>query len=276
MPRGFRFAAAALAVAAAPALAAGPFGSNGGGTSPQLAARLNRPVPAALLATLHKASHEGLGLSQAPEQVYLKQISGPRVSNGDKVGVLYIGADFCPYCAGQRWALVLTLARFGKFGGLEYMASSPHDVYPNTPTVSFQHASYQSKYVAFYPVETADRDGRALQHPSKAQNAIFNKFDAPPYTPDYGSIPFVYVDGQYLVTRPLLLPAEISGMNWEQTAAALANPASNVFQHVMPQVNALTAAICRLDGGDPDAICSAPGVTAANGALFRLGTPAGD
>lgn len=275
MSRVSRFAVLALAVAAAPALAAGLFGSNGGGTPPRVAAKLNQPIPATLLATLHKASQEGLGLSQAPQPVYLKQIDGPRISAGNKVGLLYIGADFCPYCAGQRWALVLTLVRFGKLGGLEYMASTAHDVYPNTPTVSFQHSTYASKYVAFYPVETANRAGKVLQHPNKAQNAIFNKFDAPPYTPNYGGIPFVYVDGQYMLSRPLVLPGQLAGMDWEQAAAALANPASALFQSVMPQVNALTAAICRLDGGDPDEVCSAPGVTAANGALLALGASQG-
>lgn len=272
MSRVFRFATAALAVAAAPALAAGLFGSNGSGTPPQIAAKLNHPIPATLLATLRKASEAGLGLSQVPEPIYMKAISGPRPNEGNKVGLLYIGADFCPYCAGQRWALVLTLLRFGKLGGLEYMASSPTDVYPNTPTLSFQHSTYESKYLAFFPVETADRAGRVLQHPDKEQRDIFNKFDAPPYIPNYGSIPFVYVDGQYLLSRPLVLPGQLSGMNWEQAAAAFANPASTLFQSVMPQINALTAAICRLDGGDPDDVCSAPGVTAANGALLALGT----
>lgn len=264
-----------LAAFAAPALASGLFGSNQPDTPPRIAAKLGHPVPASLVATLQKASQDGLGLSQTPNPVNLKPVSGPRLADGNKVGLLYIGADFCPYCAGQRWALVLTLVRFGTLAGLEYMTSSPRDAYPNTPTFSFQHTTYESKYVTFYPVETADRRGKVLQHPTKAQNDIFNKFDAPPYTPNYGGIPFVYLDGQYIVSRPFVMPGQLSGMNWDQAAAAFATPASDLFQSAMPQVNALTAAICRLDGGNPDDVCSAPGVTAANGALFRLGPPAG-
>jgi len=275
MPRAFRFAVPALLFLAAPVLAAGMPGQNNGSTPPQVATRLNKPVPAGLLATLEKASKAGLGFSQVPRPVHLKQIDGPRINKGNKVGVLYIGADFCPYCAGQRWALIVTLMRFGSFHGLRYMASSPDDVYANTPTFSFQHAKYESKYVHFQPVETADREGKALEHPDKAESAIFNKFDAPPYVPQFQAIPFVYVDGQYLVPRPLVLPGQLSGMNWKQAAAALANPSSGLFQKAMPQINAFTAAICRLDGGNPDDVCSAPGVTAANGALLRLGSSSG-
>ncbi len=258
-----------LILAAAPAYA-GLFGSNGSKTPPAIAAKLNKPVPTRLLATLEKASKAALGMGTTPSPVYLKAINGPRVAKGNQVGMLYIGADFCPYCAGQRWALILTLVRFGQFSGLEYMASTAHDVYPNTPTFSFQHATYKSKYVVFRPVETRSRTGKQLEKPTAAENDIFNKFDAPPYMPDYGGIPFVYLDGQYLVTRPFLMPNELSGMDWDQAAVTLANPSSQLFQNVMPQVNALTAAICRLDGGDPDSVCSAPGVTAANGALFHL------
>jgi len=275
MPRAFRYAALALVVASAPALAAGLFGTKKGTTPPQIAAKLGKPIPASLLATLDKAGKAGLGMSQTPQPVYLKQIDGPRINKGSKVGVLYIGADFCPYCAGQRWALVVTLLRFGKFHNVEYMASSADDVYANTPTFSFQHATYESKYVDFQPVETANREGKRMQQPSQSENDIFNKFDAPPYSPSFGAIPFVYVDGQYLVTRPLVSPGDLTGMSWRQAAAALANPSSKVFQKAMPQINAFTAAICRLDGGNPDDVCSAPGVTAANGVLLNLGTASG-
>lgn len=277
MKRFYTLAVTVLALGAAPALAAGIFGSDSGGTPPAIAARINKSVPASLVQKLEKASKSGLSLApDASVTNSFRSISGPRINKGAKVGVLYVGADFCPYCAGQRWALLLTLVRFGHFTGLEYMASSPHDAYANTPTFSFQNATYKSDYIDFQAVETTGRNGEKLQSLNNAQNAIFNKFDAPPYSPGYGNIPFVYVDGRYLVTRPLLLPNELSGMDWDQIAAALGNPQSNLFQSVMPQVNTLTAAICQLDGGNPDDVCSAPGVTGANAMLFHLSSQQGD
>lgn len=275
MPRTLRIAALALAVLAAPALASGLLDTGSNGPAPSMAAKLNTPVAPGLLATLQKASKDGLGLATVPPVVDLRQINGPRVATGNKVGLFYMGADFCPYCAGQRWALVLTLLRFGKLDGVEYMLSSSNDAYPDTPTFSFQKAKYTSDYVDFQPVETSDRNGHKLMTPTKKQSSIYGTYDAPPYTQVFGAIPFVYVDGQYLLTRPMLMPNEIVGDDWQGVAKQLANSQSSLFQSVMPQVNALTAAICRLDGGNPDDVCSAPGVTAANGALLQLGAKSG-
>lgn len=277
MSRLFSLAAMALVLAIPTAHAGNLFGAAKSSTPPKVAARINKAVPDALIKDLAQASRAGLSLSPGSgTSLYLKPIDGPRVSKGDKVGMLYVGADFCPYCAGQRWALVLTLLRFGHFTGLEYMASSPTDVYANTPTFSFLHATYTSDYLKFEAVETADRHGKKLESMSEAQNAIFNKYDAPPYSPGFGNIPFVYVDGQYLVTRPMVGPNELSGMDWEQIAGSLKNPESDLFQSVMPQINALSAAICRLDGGNPDSVCSASGVTAANATLYRMASQPGN
>lgn len=271
MSRLIPLAALALAFSIPTAHAGSLFGSKKSSTPPRIAAKIDHAVPQAMLEDLAKASQSGLSMTPGPDaSPYLKTINGPRVSKGKKVGMLYVGADFCPYCAGQRWALVLTLLRFGHFKGLDYMASSATDVYANTPTFSFQKAAYTSDYVDFVPVETANREGKKLESMSDSQNAIFNKFDVPPYMPTYGGIPFVYIDGQYIVTRPMVAPNDLSGMDWDQVVASLKNQGSNLFQSVMPQVNALSAAICSLDGGNPDDVCSAPGVTAANAILYRM------
>lgn len=276
MSRLFKFAALGCVLLAAPAFAAGVFGSGKPATPPAIAAKINHTVPASLLTTLAQASKSGLGLAPpANAPVYLKAVNGPRVAKGDKVGVLYVGADYCPYCAGQRWGLVLALLRFGTFSHLAYMASSAHDVYASTPTFSFQHAKYTSQYVTFQAVEIADREGHTLQSMNKAQNDIFNTFDKPPNTPQFGNIPFIYIGGQYYLGIPMVLPNMLANMDWAQIAQTLNTPASKLYQASMPQINAFTAAICRLDGGNPDKVCSSPGVTAANGALFHLDTQSG-
>jgi hypothetical protein len=259
--------AAALLSFAAP----GAFSAPSGKTPPQLAKKLDKPVPASLIKTLQQASMAGLALGTTPAHPALKAVDGPQLDGvKNKVGLLYVGADFCPYCAGQRWGLILTLLRFGKFKGLEYMLSSPTDVYANTPTFSLNKAKYTSKYVVLQAVETATREGKPLMKLSKKQHQIFSKYDTPPYSPTYGGIPFIYIDGEYMLARPMLLPPELGGQNWKAIASNFSNSQSPLFQKVMPKINTLTAAICRLDGGNPDKVCSAPGVIAANGVLFKL------
>ena len=64
-----------------------------------------------------------------------------------------MGAEYCPYCAAQRWSTIVALSRFGTWSGLGNMASYSGDVYPNTPTFTFINAKYTSKYVVFKSVE---------------------------------------------------------------------------------------------------------------------------
>ncbi|MGC1183573.1 MAG: DUF929 family protein, partial [Candidatus Dormiibacterota bacterium] len=46
--------------------------------------------------------------------------------------VVYVGAEFCPYCALQRWALLVALSKFGTFTNLSNAVySSSTDIYPH-------------------------------------------------------------------------------------------------------------------------------------------------
>ena len=46
--------------------------------------------------------------------------------------MLYIGAEFCPYCAAMRWSMAVALSRFGTFTPLHGIHSSSTDVDPST------------------------------------------------------------------------------------------------------------------------------------------------
>src|SRR5579863_6762146 len=92
----------------------------------------------------------GTGSVQNP----FKAVQGsplPPVLNGPtgKPEVLYMGAEYCPYCAAQRWAMIVALDKFGSFTGITYMQSSSTDIYPNTPTFAFVNSNYSSSYISF-------------------------------------------------------------------------------------------------------------------------------
>ena len=67
--------------------------------------------------------------------------------------MLYVGAEYCPYCAAERWSMVVALNRFGSFSNLSIISSSSTDAYPNIPTFTFYKSSYSSPYITFQPVE---------------------------------------------------------------------------------------------------------------------------
>lgn len=57
------------------------------------------------------------------------KVNGTAMVINGKPTVLYIGAEYCPYCAATRWQMIIAFMRFGSFSGLEYMTSDPSDVY---------------------------------------------------------------------------------------------------------------------------------------------------
>ncbi|HET9980448.1 MAG TPA: DUF929 family protein [Ktedonobacterales bacterium] len=174
---------------------------------------------------------------------------------------LYVGADYCPFCAAERWSLVMALSRFGAFHNLALIQSSSTDVYPNTSTFSFHGASYTSQYLDFQGVETEDRDGNTLDTMTSDQQTIFQTYDAPPYidTQYTGSIPFLSVGNQYIEISAGFIPDQMQGMTWQQIADTLNDPKSALAQSIIGNANYITAAICQVTGNKPANACaSAP------------------
>jgi thiol-disulfide isomerase/thioredoxin len=197
----------------------------------------------------------------------LKPTSGsqPLLTSGGKPEVLYVGAEYCPYCAAERWALAVALSRFGTFSGLHFIHSSATDVYPNTPTLTFYRSRYTSKYLVFTPVETETVSGTTLQKLTPAQAALFSKYDGPPYVPsaDAESFPFVDFGNKALLIGAQYLPSALTGLTWSQVAAAIRDPSTTIAKDVDGAANIMTAEICKLTHGQPASVCTSAGVKAA-------------
>lgn len=185
---------------------------------------------------------------------------------------MYVGAEYCPYCAATRWALVTGLSRFGTFKGLEYMTSSPTDVYPDTPTFTFLHASYASSYIDFQPVEEEGPiAGQPLQSLNTQQAAYRAKYEAAPYftgnTPGSYDYPFLDVANRYLWQGSLYDPQVLAGQLWPALSQAVHSGQGTVAQTVLGGANVISAAICAVDGGQPASVCQSAGVKAAAATL---------
>lgn len=182
----------------------------------------------------------------------LQNVNGaPLVQDGKPV-VLYMGAEYCPYCAIERWSMLLALSKFGSFSGVTYMSSSPTDAYPNTATFSFDGASYSSNYVSFQPVETQDRSGNPLRSPTPSQSSIFQANNPS------GSIPFVDIGGKYVLVGSQAQPTALSGLSWSQIAEKMNDPNSDVAQSIVGASNLLVKDICSVTDGKPVDVCSQP------------------
>jgi len=193
-------------------------------------------------------------------------ISGAALTANGKPEVLYMGAEYCPYCAAERWAMIVALSRFGTFSGLATVHSAAAngagnaEPYPNTPTWTFVHATYTSKYLTFSSVEeqtnipdSATGTYTTLQTPTKAQEALVTKYDSS----SGGAIPFVDFGNKYLISGASYSPQVLAGLSWATIASDLSNPNSAVAKAVDGTANYITAAICQLTGNQPASACTA-------------------
>ena len=194
--------------------------------------------------------------------------------------VYYIGAEYCPFCAGERWPLVLALDRFGTFSGLRLTRSASDDVYPNTATFSFVGASYASPYVRLSAVELQSnvRSGntyRTLQTPTADQTNVLQKYNAPPYVPasSAGAIPFIDFAGQYVVSGASFDVGVLRGLTQDQIALSLADTNSAQSRAILGAANALTAAICSATGGTPADVCGLAAVKSLQASLAAEPAP---
>ncbi len=226
------------------------------------------PVPASIMEAVAQVPPETWTKAGSKDVRSLQAVPPTSAGAADKPIVLYVGAEFCPYCASQRWALVAALSRFGTFSGLTLSASSSTDSYPNTSTFSFHGSSFASEYVEFQSVELQGREEQggkypSLQTPTPDQLVLYRKYNAPPYTQSAGSIPFVLIGQRLMWAGTSVPPVVLEKKDWETVAAGLKNGETQEARYIIANANMLTAAICAQNGGRPADVCQNPGVLEA-------------
>jgi hypothetical protein len=243
-----------------------------GGTS---SSTNRQPVPVAVLhgvTSVGSSTFASVGTGEVPNPFTATGVSSsfPKVpilrdSSGKPI-FLYVGAEYCPYCAAERWAMVVALSRFGTFSNLHTISSSSTDVYPNTPTFTFYKSTFTSPYIDFQPVEVQDRGGNPLETMSTAQSLLFNKYNTSQ------SYPFLDFGNQYIAIGASYQNNVLTDQDWQSIAQLLNNPNSPVTQSIVGTANYMTAAICQITGNKPANVCAAAPIPAIE---KTIGKPAG-
>jgi hypothetical protein len=189
-----------------------------------------------------------------------KSTNGAALTSAGKPEVLYVGAEYCPYCAATRWPLTVALSRFGSFSGLDTTYSSDSDsVGPHTPTLSFRDATYTSSYISFVSREQEDGLGKPLQTLTTAENTLFSSLGGSSY-------PFIDFGNKWYQHGSIYDPAILKGLTPDSVASQLTSTGT-VGATISASADILTAAICKIDGNTPAAVCNAKGVLDAGVAL---------
>jgi|GEM_PF-1311538 len=277
-------------------------GGSGGVSSSAGKGFTSKPAPASITSGLAGVTNAELSQAGAGGgQVIFNSTSGPVYSlhgqppltqNGKPL-VAFFGAEYCPFCAATRWALVVALDKFGTFSGLQITKSSPVDFAPNTPTLDFSKATYQSQYLSFVEDEQLSNsctkavsnpspppkyacaslaDYPILQKPTKFMERLVTKYDSSTFVgPNAaGGIPFVDIGNRwvesgapYPSSQTQFPPVSLDGLTWQQIVGSLQAPqAGSTGQAILGAANDYIAAFCELLGGKGPAICHASFITA--------------
>jgi hypothetical protein len=204
----------------------------------------------------------------------------PMTLDGKTPAMLYYGAEYCPFCAAERWAMATALSRFGTWSNLQITASSLSDVYAGTRTLSFHGATLDSPYITFkgveqytnVPVPNVANEYTTLQNPTKAETAILAKYSSSKYLPNGStsggiSFPFVDINNSMLFSGASYDPQILAGLSWTEISGGLSDPSNPVTQAILTTGNYMSAGICQATKGQPGSVCQSSGVKAAAKAL---------
>ncbi len=228
--------------------------TNNSGNSSRVA-HINQPVPQSQMSQLQAlalnntlANKIGYGLVENPPQQTGSNVI--MMVNG-KPAVVYIGAEYCPFCAVTRWGFILALMRFGTLSSLHYMISNLSDYAPGTATFTFYNSSYQSQYISFISAEVETTQETPLQQITPLENAVQHKYSN-------GGIPFIDFGNHSIQSETIISPALINAYNWTQIVAMLGQSNSTVSQAIIGSANEFTAQICAITNYTPSSTCSQP------------------
>ncbi len=231
--------------------------SNSGGA---LSASDNKPVSTSVMAMLHVSNSvsDAVGQGLVLKQYMPQQVNGTALTLNGKPEVLYVGADYCPYCALERWGLIVALMRFGNFSSLHYMTSSAVDSYANTPTFTFYNSSYSSSYISFVGLEeftnyinSSTNYYQVLEKPDASEQALASKYDTS------GGIPFIdFANKGIQQGSSYPDPTILDSMNWSRIAGQLNTTSSVQSQVIVGTADVFTAQICMLTNNTPSSVCS--------------------
>lgn len=172
------------------------------------------------------------------------------LAENGKPTLLYIGAEFCPICATERWPMIIALSHFGTFTNLQTTHSAKDD--GNIPTWSFYGAKYTSQYLNFqtYEVETNTRG--ALENPPTNIVSLWQGF--------FGGeeeFPFIDFNQKYVFSTEQLVDTTLEGNSFSQVLGAVGNNSDTIGSQIDAAAAVFTRYLCGMTNSQPSDVCSA-------------------
>jgi Domain of unknown function (DUF929) len=215
----------------------------------------------------------GTGSAAAPITPPVLLSGQPSLQSNGRPEVLFVGAEYCPFCAAERWSLILALSRFGHFAVLHNVQSAPNDAFSGIQSFSFAHSTYSSPYLSFTGVElfstTLDAQGGYARIASlnSGQAALLARDGPLSGALGASPMPFVDIDNRMVTSTSGFSPALLVGESQSAIVSALSQAGNPIAEGVVAAANELTAGICQATAGQPQNVCSSKSVRDADTAL---------
>jgi thiol-disulfide isomerase/thioredoxin len=200
------------------------------------------------------AGPQGVSGAESAALGQVRRKSEESLLEGGKPLVFFMGTEWCPFCASERWALVEATSRFGQWSGLgELHSRNGEDYFQALPTYDLTHATYSSDYIGVRHKELDTVGGDPLEKLGSLEQGLVDEND------QWGGIPFLFAggaSGRYTVELPFspgLLQGETFASLRKAVAAETSSPAAAAIDG---QADAITALICKLDGRRPASVCA--------------------
>ena len=197
---------------------------------------------------------------------YFRKVSNEPLAVDNKAYFLYVGGQFCPFCAAERWSIVKALSNFGTWSGLGPDTSADEEAgFSKIPTYSLVNASYTSDYISFGHKETADRNGKPIpgQELTDFEKKWFNQYDPT------GGVPFLFLNGQYVQLSSGFSPSLLSGKTYEQVKADVDSDVDNPYvAAINKEADIITAYLCKATGNKPESVCAKAEIAALVGQVL--------
>jgi len=180
------------------------------------------------------------------------EVSKDTMRRGGKLFVFFMGAEYCPYCAAERWAIVRSLQKFGQWDGLKQTISAARDEpFLNLPTYDFTKATYTSPHIEFVAREIKDREFNPLQKLLKTEEKLLRKFNPKK------EIPFLLIGGRFSQIGSGFTPKIFIGHTFRQTETELKKVESEIRKTIDDEGNIISALLCV--SGLPPELCKEAG-----------------
>lgn len=240
---------AILAVVVIVAVASGGTGTN----------QPRQPVSAAAASQLEKvplATMTDAVSKVGPANLnYASKAAGGALTSDGKPELLYVGAEFCPVCAAERWPMTLALMKFGTFHNLAQTRSAQAD--GDAGTFSYHGATYDSKYLAFDAQElyTNERSGGYYKELEKITPRAQQAWAA-----NEGAnltFPFVDFGGQAVLRTSQFQPDLISYKDFDYVLGVVGQNDNPLGARIDAAAAVFTKYLCAMTNNQPGDVCSA-------------------